>query len=175
MILKVVHYGEKLLRTKCAEVEKITPEIIQLVSDMIETMDVKNGVGIAAPQVGHSLRLFVLRNYIETEEGESDLSDPKVYINPKILSKSEDTCCEIEGCLSIPGIREEVQRPVSIVIEAMDLEGNLFKEELTGYNARVRMHENDHLNGVLFIDRISPVRRKKIAHFLKQLEDKYKS
>ncbi len=142
---------------------------------MIKTMAVKNGVGIAAPQVGHALRIFIACDYIETKEGESELSEPKVYINPRILSKSEKTCIEIEGCLSIPGIREEVERPISIVMEARDLQGNLFTEELTEYSARIRMHENDHLNGVLFIDRILPSRRKKIAHFLKQIEEKAKS
>ncbi len=172
MILPIVHYGQKLLRTKCAEVGEITPNILQLVADMIETMSVKNGVGIAAPQVGYSLRIFVASDYIENEEGESLLSKPRVYINPKIVSKSEETCFETEGCLSIPGIREEVERPISIVMEATDLEGNLFTEELTLYNARIRMHENDHLNGVLFVDRLSPLKRKKIAHFLKQIEAK---
>ena len=172
MILPIVHYGQKLLRTKCAEVREITSEILQLVADMMETMNAKNGVGIAAPQVGRSLRIFIASDYVETEEGESLLSKPRIYINPKILSKSEETCFETEGCLSIPGIREEVERPVSIVIEATDLEGNLFTEELTLYNARIRMHENDHLNGVLFVDRLSPLKRKKIAHFLKQIEAK---
>ncbi len=175
MILPIVYYGQKLLRTKCAEVAEITPEILEIVASMIATMNVKNGVGIAAPQVGHSLRIFIACDYIETEEGESELSPPKVYINPKILSKSQETCSEIEGCLSIPGIKEEVERPVSIVMEAKDLNGNLFTEELTEYSARIRMHENDHLNGVLFVDRISPFRRKKIAHFLKQIEEKKKS
>lgn len=174
MILPIVHYGQKLLRTKCAEVREITSEILQLVADMMETMNAKNGVGIAAPQVGRSLRIFIASDYVETEEGESLLSKPRIYINPKILSKSEETCFETEGCLSIPGIREEVERPVSIVIEATDLEGNLFTEELTLYNARIRMHENDHLNGVLFVDRLSPLKRKKIAHFLKQIEAKNK-
>jgi len=171
MILPVVLYGQKILRTKCKEVRGITPEIRELVANMIETMDSKNGVGIAAPQVGVDLRLFVLRNYIE-KEGETELSAPTVYINPKIVSKSEETCVEAEGCLSIPGIREEVERPFAIVIEATDLEGNRFTEEVAGYNARVRMHENDHINGVLYIDRISPARKKKIAPILKEIEKK---
>jgi peptide deformylase len=173
VVLPVVFYGDKILRTRCAEVEEITPWLKQFIADMIETMDAKNGIGIAAPQVGHSIRVFVLRNYIEVD-GQSVLSDPQVYINPKILYKSEETSVETEGCLSIPGIREEVERPVQITIEAMDLEGNQFTEELSGYNARVRMHENDHLNGVLFVDRITPIRRKKIAHFLKQIESRHK-
>lgn len=178
MILPIIHYGQKILRTKCKEVVEITPEILQLVSNMIETMNVKNGVGIAAPQVGHLLRIFIACDYeeeSEDEEGNAKLSEPRVYINPRIVSKSEETCSAVEGCLSIPGIREEVERPVSIVMEALDLQGNLFREELVEYNARIRMHENDHLNGVLFVDRILPARRKKIAHFLKQIEERAKS
>lgn len=174
MILSVLLYGQKLLRTKCKEVEAVTEEIKSLIESMIETMDAKHGIGIAAPQVGKCLRIFIVRSYIETKEGKSDVSDPYVYINPKIISKSEETCFETEGCLSIPGIREEVERPLSIVIEATDLNGERFREELTGYNARIRMHENDHLNGVLFIDRIHPSRRKKIAPFLKNLEKQLK-
>jgi peptide deformylase len=172
--LPVLLYGQKLLRSRCVEVAEITPEISELVAKMIKTMKVKNGVGLAAPQIGQLLRIFVACDYIETKDGESDLSEPRVYINPKIISKSQETCLEIEGCLSIPGIREEVERPLSITLQAKDLEGNLFTEEIAGYNARVRMHENDHLNGVLFVDRISPLRRKKIAHFLKQIEAKNK-
>jgi peptide deformylase len=182
MILPVVLYGEKILRTKCREIEEITPEIRQLVQDMIETMDAKKGIGIAAPQVGKDLRLFVLRNYLPKEGGylpkereEEELSEPQVYINPKILSKSPETCIESEGCLSIPGIRGEVERPVSIIIEATDLNGNTFREEVQGYNARVRMHENDHINGVLFIDRLPPAIKKKIAPLLKKKIEKPKT
>lgn len=175
MILPVVYYGDPRLRKKADLVQGITPEIRKLVADMIETMDVKNGIGLAAPQVGHSLRIFVLRNYLEVEEGELGLSDPLVYINPKIISISKETAVETEGCLSIPGIREKVERPLAIVIEAMNLDGNLFREEITGYNARVRLHENDHLNGVLFIDRMEGARRKKIDNFLKQIAAKYKA
>jgi peptide deformylase len=169
MILEIVYYGDERLRKKANLVESVTPEIKKLVADMIETMDVKSGIGLAAPQVGVSLSLFVLRNYEEKEEGKISLSAPQVYINPKILQASKETCSEVEGCLSIPGIREKVERPLAILIEAMDLEGNLFREEIIGYNARVRLHENDHLNGVLFIDRIARGRRKKIDPALKQL------
>lgn len=174
MVLSIIHYGHKLLRTKCKEVEAITEEIRSLVASMIETMDAKHGIGIAAPQIGEDLRIFVARSYVEKQEGKSDVSDPCVYINPKIINKSEETCFETEGCLSIPGVREEVERPLAILIEATDLDGKRFQEELIGYNARIRMHENDHLNGVLFIDRIHPSRRKKITPFLKGLEKQLK-
>ena len=173
MVLPIIYYGNKLLRKKCEPIEVITDEIKSLAEDMIKTMDAQKGIGLAAPQIGHPIRLFVLRNYIEDEDSDQEFSDPQVYINPKILKVSKETDLEIEGCLSIPGIREQVERPLTIVIEAMDLEGKLFTEEIFGYNARVRLHENDHLNGVLFIDRISIAKKKKIEPVLAQLEKKH--
>lgn len=175
MILPLVYYGSKLLRTKCAPILEITDEIKKLASDMVETMDVSRGIGLAAPQVGHLVRLFVLRNYIEVSEEELTLSDPLVYINPKLIAHTPQKILDSEGCLSIPGIRGEVERPLKITIEAMDLEGRVFVEELEGYNARVRLHELDHLNGVLFIDRMALRPRKKMEPFLKELEKKHQS
>jgi peptide deformylase len=172
MILPIVYYGNKLLRAKCLPVEKIDEDLVKLVQDMIETMDAKKGIGISAPQVGHLLRLFVLRNYVE-KNGKTEFSEPLVYINPKILSPSKEEVEEEEGCLSIPGIRESVLRPYSIVIEATNLQGELFQEEVFGYNARVRMHENDHINGTLFIDRLPKIKRKKLEPLLKQIETRY--
>ena len=101
------------------------------------------------------------------------LGDPIVYINPKIHSPSDEEIEDIEGCLSIPGLRLDVYRPEIISIEAMDLNGNIFHEELEGYNARTRMHENDHINGVLYIDRVSPAVKKKIEPTLKEIKKKY--
>lgn len=173
MILPLVYYGHKLLRTKCEPIVEITDEIRALAADMIETMDQMEGVGLAAPQVGRLIRLFVLRNYMETPDGHLTLSEPHVYINPKLSKPSKETCEEIEGCLSIPGIRGKVERPIRIVVEALDLQGKIFVEEEEGHNARVRMHENDHLNGVLFIDRMELVQRKKIEPLLKQMDAKY--
>jgi peptide deformylase len=175
MILRIRYYGDKILREKAKPIEVITEEIRTLARDMIETMDKSNGIGLAAPQVGHSIRLFVVRNYIEAPNAQLTLSAPHVYINPKLsnpsLKKVEDT----EGCLSIPGIRGEVERPLKITIEALDLNGNPFIEHLEGINARVRMHENDHLNGVLFIDRVSLRQKKKMEPHLKLIEEKYKT
>ena len=175
MLLQIRYYGDKVLRARCEPVEEITQEIRDLVSNMIETMDVGKGIGLAAPQVGYPIRLFVLRNYIETQEGDLAFSEPLVYINPKLSNPSQKKVLDTEGCLSIPGIRGEVERPLKITIEAMDLEGRIFVEELEGYNARVRLHELDHLNGVLFIDRMALRPRKKIEPFLKELEKKHQS
>jgi peptide deformylase len=173
MLLPIYYYGHPILRKRCAPVGQITDEIRKMAQDMIETMDKNNGVGLAAPQVGHSIRLFVLRNYLFTEDGHWTLSEPKVYINPKLSSPGDELVCDTEGCLSLPGIRLEVERPNSITIEATDLDGKVFVEELEGYNARVRMHENDHINGVLFIDRIDVHTRKKLDPLLKEIKKKY--
>ncbi len=176
MLLKIYYYGHPILRKRCEPIQEITDEIRKLAHDMIETMDKNDGVGLAAPQVGHSVRLFVLRDYIITEEGHWTLSEkPKVFINPKLINPSEHMISDTEGCLSIPSLRLPVDRPDKVTIEAMDLDGNTFVEELEGYNARVRMHENDHINGVLFIDRIDTALRSEIDPMLKEIKKKYTS
>jgi peptide deformylase len=172
--LKIYYYGHPILRKRCAQVLEITDEIHKLAKDMIETMDKNNGIGLAAPQVGHSIRMFVLRNYVFTEDGHWTLSEPKVYINPKLSCPGNHFVTDTEGCLSLPGLRLSVERPDKISVEAMDLDGNVFVEELEGYNARIRMHENDHINGVLFIDRIDVNTRQKIDPILKEIKKKYK-
>lgn len=173
MLLKLYYYGHPVLRKRCEPIAEITDEIRKLASDMIETMDKNDGIGLAAPQVGHAIRMFVLRNYLPTENGQWTMSEPKVYINPKLSSPDQEMVSDTEGCLSLPGLRLDIDRPLKIKVEAMDLEGNIFVEELEGYNARVRMHENDHINGVLFIDRVDVATRKKIEPDLKQIKKKY--
>lgn len=175
MLLKIRYYGDPLLRRRCEEISEITAEIRTLARDMIETMDKYNGAGLAAPQVGRSIRMFVLRHYIFEEDGRWSQSEPRVYINPKLYSPSDRTVCDMEGCLSLPGLRLPVHRPDKITVEAMDLEGNVFVEELEGYNARLRMHENDHINGVLYIDRLDVPLRKKIEPDLRAMKKKYRN
>ncbi len=173
MLLKIYYYGHPILRKRCEPITEITDEIRKLAKDMIETMDKNNGAGLAAPQVGRSIRLFVLRHYIFTEDGHWTLSEPQVYINPKFSSPSEDLVSDTEACISLPGLRLHVVRPEKITVEALDLDGNTFVEHLDGYNARLRMHENDHINGVLFIDRLDVSTRKKIESELKAIKKKY--
>ncbi|MBS0620443.1 MAG: peptide deformylase [Verrucomicrobia bacterium] len=169
MILQLCYYDDPILRQKCKPIGEITEEIRQLARDMIETMDAHNGAGLAAPQVGQSVRLFVLRDY--SDDGEWTQLEPKVFINPKLSKPGSHLLIESEGCLSIPGIRAPVERPDSIHIEALDLDGNSFTEEVHGYNARIRMHENDHLNGVLFIDRLDIHHKREIEPDLRILRE----
>ncbi len=173
MLLKIYHYAHPILRKRCEPITEITEEIRQLAKDMIETMDKNDGAGLAAPQIGRAIRMFILREYIPAEEGRWTLSEPKVYINPKLSEPSESIVTDTEGCLSLPGLRLEIDRPDRITVEAMDLEGNWFTEVVEGYNARVRMHENDHINGVLFIDRVSTHTRNKIDPILREMKKKY--
>ncbi len=165
-------YGDPVLRKKAEPVAAITPEIIQLAHDMIETMMANNGVGLAAPQVGHSLRLYVFCDEILNEEGHAELGAPQVAINPVLSHPSKEMEESMEGCLSIPGIRVHVSRPRSIHIRYQNLEGKWIEQELAGFVARVNMHENDHLNGVLHIDRTSAEEKRQVASRLRAMEKK---
>lgn len=135
--------GDDTLRKISKPVKKVDKKIQELVDDMIETMYDANGVGLAAPQVG------ILKRVVVIDIGEG----PIVLINPEIISQSGEQI-EVEGCLSIPGIWGEVKRPAQIVVEALDSEGKPQKIESTGMLARVLSHETDHLDGVLFEDKV---------------------
>jgi peptide deformylase len=173
MIKDLVYYGNSGLRKKCDEVTEITDEVRQIAQDLIDTVIDKDGAGLAAPQIGYLVRMFVSRyENGADDEGWPVLCPPKIYINPKLSDPSSEVDIHGEGCLSIPGVYEKVTRPFSIEVEAMDLQGNIFTETTTGWRARNIMHENDHLNGVLFIDRIHSNRRKKIEKALSDIKRK---
>jgi peptide deformylase len=162
MVLPVYVYGMSVLRKIAAEIPENYKELDQLISDLFETMHVSDGVGLAAPQVGKSLRIFVIDTTPMSENAEEpELKDfRKVFINPIILEEWGDPWAFEEGCLSLPNIREEVTRPDHVRIEYYDENWNLKEEEYDGIRARVIQHEYDHLDGKLFVDRISPIRRK---------------
>ena len=171
MILQLAYYGDPILRKKAKEVEKIDDEIKKLVENMIETMRAKNGLGLAAPQVKQSLRIFI----IDSGETSADYIPEKeavieVYINPVITNPSDKQVFMNEGCLSLPGVYEEVLRPENITVEAMDIEGKHFKKELSGLHARAVMHENDHLNGTLFVDRVRAKKKRSLEDSLRTLK-----
>lgn len=175
MILKLRYYGDPILRQMAQPVDEITDEIREICHDMIETMLHHEGIGLAAPQVGHLLRIFVSNLSHEEENGELHLMEPKVYINPIISTPSETIAERSEGCLSIPKLYAAVARPLSIHLEATDLQGNRFHEECYGYQARNRMHENDHLNGVLYIDRIKGKKRTLLEPELRRIKLQYQN
>ncbi len=155
-ILELLSYPDPLLAKICEPVGEISPEIRQLVEDMAETMYDAPGVGLAAPQVGHAIRLFIM----DTSGSEDEEKDLRVYINPQLELLGELINSGQEGCLSVPfGYRADVKRHDSVRITATDLQGNTVDEILTDFPAIVAQHEFDHLNGKLFIDHISRLRR----------------
>lgn len=174
MKLQVRIYGDPILRKKGEAVTEITDEIRQLAQDMVETMDENSGIGIAAQQVGRAIKLFVLRRYIDGPDGRWSMSEPIVYINPKIIGYSKETWVSDEGCLSIPKINLPVKRPVKIKVEYTRLDGAHVVEEIEGMNARVILHENDHINGVLFIDRVEEKYLRDVQEKLRAIKKKSK-
>lgn len=169
-LLPLAYYGNPILRKVADLVPEITDPVRTLVQDMIETMDACDGIGLAAPQVHHSIQIFVTRAPNEDAKGNAQLGVAKVYINPKISEPSEDKWTVSEGCLSIPALHADVERPEAITIEYTNLEGKKVKERCTGWEARVIQHENDHLNGVLFIDYLSNEQKQKLDPFLTRMD-----
>lgn len=172
---QVLYYGNPILRKHCEEVKEVNDEIRALITDMLETMDANNAAGLAAPQIGELVRIFVLRDYLIEDQGTKwTLSqDVNIYINPKIEIVSKEEEEYPEGCLSLPNMRIKVWRPIKIKVHAIGFNGEPFEEIVEGYNARVRLHENDHLNGVLTIDRVDPKTRRMLEPHLRALKKKY--
>src|ERR1700733_734328 len=154
MKLPLAYYGDPILRKKTVPVLELNEEIRQLVADMVETMRASNGVGLAAPQIHRSLSIFITCVPQEQPDGKWIPGKLRVFINPKILSVTKETEVHSEGCLSIPKIYGEVERPFKVTVRATDLNGYTFEEEFSGLEACCVLHENDHINGVLFVDRI---------------------
>ncbi len=160
MILPIVAYGDPVLRKECEEIEQDYPDLDLLIEDMFETMYNAQGVGLAAPQIGKAIRLFIVdaEPFAEDEPGLENFK--KVFINPIILEEKGEEWKFNEGCLSIPGIREDVSRKPEITIEYYDENWNLKEETYDGLAARIIQHEYDHIEGILFTDKISPLKRK---------------
>ena len=175
MLLSILKNGNAKLRTKCKPIDKITPEIVKLAEDMIETMIGANGVGLAASQVGSLFRIFVFRDEVTGPDGEFAFSPPEVVINPVLSHPSAEMQIGSEGCLSIPGFHVDVVRPLKIHVRYQNLSGEFVEEDLEAFRARVFMHENDHLNGTLLIDRITADLRKKIDPILRKIKDEQKN
>lgn len=165
-LLPIAYYGNSILHKVADPVLCITSDIRKLVGQMIETMDLFNGIGLAAPQVGRSIRLFIIRKPREVERGNIEFKEIKVFINPKISHLSNEVWEESEGCLSIPKVYAKIKRPKQLTIEYLNLNGNLLKEKILGWEARIILHENDHLNGMLFIDHLNEEAKKSIQPVL---------
>jgi peptide deformylase len=178
MIRDIVQYGHPVLRQRCRPVTEVTDELVQLVADMLETMVDANGVGLAAPQVGEDIRLAVIDvshdpecvSFLKVngEDAELDSIMPLVFINPE-LAYSEHKESATEGCLSIRGIRADVRRPAAVKATLPQLDGSVLEIETDGLLARALQHEIDHLNGVLFVDRLSTVAKVSMKNRLKRL------
>jgi len=156
----VTVYGDTLLRKKAKKIEKNDPQIKEIIENMWETMYYSDGVGLAAPQVGLSIRLFLIDAQSGAEE-EPELADfKKVFINPKIIETAGDEWIMNEGCLSLPEIREDVSRPDEVRLKYLDENFIEHDENFKGFSGRVIQHEYDHLEGILFIDHLSPLRKR---------------
>jgi len=171
MVLPVYVYGMSVLRKTAKEIPEDYRELDQLITDMFDTMHASDGVGLAAPQIGKSMRIFVVdTSPMADSKEEPELADfRRVFINPYILEEWGDPWSFEEGCLSLPNIREEVSRPDHVRIEYYDENWNLKEEVYDGVRARVIQHEYDHLEGKLFVDRINPIRRKLLSARLKAI------
>lgn len=169
-LLPLVYYGDPTLRKKAEPIKEISADIKKLVDEMIETMDACNGIGLAAPQIRHSLRLFIIRKPIESKENHYTPGEVKVFINPKIISQSSEKWKAQEGCLSIPTIHANVERAQEIMVEYTNLDGVTKIEKFSGWEAKVIQHENDHLDGILFIDHLEDDERSKLEPFLNNLK-----
>ena len=184
MRLSILQYGDPILRTKGKPIDKIDPRIRELAQNMVETMHAANGVGLAAQQIGEALQLTVL-DVSEVEDRPSTMKvngesiDPKiamplVLINPQIDLGAE-TEKGTEGCLSFPEITGEIVRAKSITVRAQNLDGEPIEIEMTGFLARAVQHEVDHLNGILFIDRMSTAAKISLSSKLKRLQKETRS
>lgn len=170
MILPIYIYGQPVLRKVAEDIPTDYPELKQFISDMYETLDQSEGIGLAAPQVGRSVRVVV----IDLDVLGDDMPEYKGYrhafINPHIVEYDESKTDSIEeGCLSLPAIHEKVTRPTRIRVQWLDEDLQAHDEWIEGYLARVMQHEFDHLDGKMFIDRVSPLRRQLINSKLKAL------
>lgn len=177
MKLPLRYYGDPILRQKAVDVTSFDADLEVLVSEMIKVMDHHNGCGLAAPQVGILSRVFVLRELDDPEPDPDRVQqlEPRVFVNPRLSQPSREKEQSTEGCLSIPGIRADVDRPLQVQVEFFDLRGKLQVEEFRGFIARIIMHENDHLNGRLFVDRVQGRQKKGVEAKLRTLRRQHRS
>ena len=169
MILPIVSYGTKVLKQKAQDISSDYPNLEQLIEDMFETMYEASGVGLAAPQIGRSIRLFIVDGSPFSDENSEMNGFRKVFINPKIVEESGEEWSFNEGCLSIPNVREDVLRLSKIRICYQDQYFNNLEEEFDGTKARIIQHEYDHIEGVLFTDYLSTFKKRLLKRKLNDI------
>ena len=171
MKLKILSFGNPTLRKISEDITPDYPELSELISDMFETLESSEGVGLAAPQIGRNISLFVVDGKLMSEDfSDQDLNSFKrVFINPEITEYFGSDVSFREGCLSLPRISDEVIRPDGIEISWYDENFKLNKERFTGVKSRIIQHEYDHLDGILYIDKLKPIKRKLLESKLKKI------
>jgi peptide deformylase len=163
MIYPIVAYGDPVLKKVAVDITKDYEGLAEVIENMWETMYAANGIGLAAPQIGKSIRLFVV-DATAFEDDEPELADfKKVFINARIVEEDGEKWPFNEGCLSIPKIREDISRHEEIVIEYLDENFKKHKDTFSGMAARIIQHEYDHIDGILFVDHLSPLRKRLLS------------
>ena len=188
MIIPIIAYGHRILRRNCKELNQGDDKINLLAINLWQTLDSIGGVGLAAPQINNKNSVFIVSSKLMydglDDDGKKklfpgDKGITETFINPKITARSQETWNDFEGCLSIPGIEEQINRSWEVEIEYFDLGFKFHKKQYSGYTAKVIQHEYDHTQGILFIDHLSPLKKKLISSKLKNIingkvETKYK-
>ncbi|THH39901.1 peptide deformylase [Neolewinella litorea] len=169
MILPIYAYGQPVLKQVAKPIKPDYPDLQQLIADMWETMEEANGVGLAAPQIGKSIRLFVIDSGPMQAEGEEDQGIRQVFINAEITEEAGDDCSYAEGCLSIPDVTGDVDRPEEITMTYQDENFETHTRTFTGMNARVIQHEYDHIEGILFTEMLSPLKKRLVKRKLDKI------
>ena len=169
MILPIVAFGTPVLKQKAKNIDKDYEGLAELIDNMFQTMHEASGVGLAAPQIGKSIRLFIV-DASPFEEDDSELKNfQQVFVNPEILEEKGEEWVFNEGCLSIPNIREDVSRKPKIRIRYQDEHFDTFEEEFEGIAARIIQHEYDHIEGILFTDYLSPLKKRLLKRKLNDI------
>jgi peptide deformylase len=166
-VREIVLMGDPILRTEAEEVTAFDDELRELVRDMFETMYHADGIGLAAPQIGQSARVLV----IDLRREDHDDDEQIAMVNPRLVWRSEETTKQSEGCLSIPGLEEIVERAAEVRVEGSDPEGNPISLAAEDLLSRALQHEIDHLDGVLFLDRVSPLKRRMLLKKWKKQQE----
>ncbi len=170
MILPIYAYGQPVLKKVGQDIDKDYPELETLIANMWETMYNAHGVGLAAPQIGLPIRMFMIDTFQVLEEEEQDLGVKQVFINAQKIQEGGEPWDYEEGCLSIPNIRGDVQRPAQIKLQYLDENFEEHTKVFTGINARVIQHEYDHIDGILFTELLKPIKRRLVKRKLEKIK-----